>query len=843
MATADELLARMTNSAEDDGVLVIDNDLRTINVPKSITALGVEYDDDVHRLNFQMPRMYKGVDLSTFNIRINYMNAKDEGDIYVVTDKKTQSSAITFSWLVGPHAFAYKGTVKFIVCLKETDPSGKILREFNTTIATLPVLEGLEVDTTPLESELSDILEQLQSLTEVKVDEIEAEGDAQIARVQEEGAKQKEAVALKGEETLKTIPEDYTTTYQMAEEVLRRKANAIELESNGETIFVDNSSDAYLLGLKLYGNTTQVKTTGKQLLRVTKTSGDLNGAKIFVHDDGSFTLSGTVTANKAIAIGKFMSEGELIMSLDVTGDRNASYMYIAMEPADNIGWYGEDKKFTGDGTERTLYAVIISGTYYDTTFYPMIRSASVTDGTYEPYSGGYASPCPDWPQEMVSIENPTASIFGKNLLNADLLVGGTFVKNDDGTYTFTKLANSATSATCPLNLPAGDYVMSWSEAERTCESYRVYINYADGSTQLTGLTNLGTNKLVLSTEVGIKDIRLSLASNVTTDTYVKFAWLQIEAGTEATEYEPYKDVQTITLNRTLRSLTALYWDGSANAGVKEVVRDWVDLERGVLVQRIGVNTMDSKDIYTSYMLSGKTGRGQLVVSPSPAKDQAYNATLCSVATRNGVAMEAVDSEYYENPANIVFVGAVGDDEATMRAKYADFELLYVLETPIEIPLTDEELTYFKRLKTNYHNTTVMNDSGAHMGIKYAADTKMFFETHSIATDSQVQSAVNAYLKANPVTAGSTAAIGMVELLTSKWTTRATNLHAQVVNIAGVTENSQVDLTPSVEQLVVFYEKDLTFVTENDGGTVTVYAIGQKPTNDYTIQVTITEVNV
>lgn len=66
---------------------------------------------------------------------------------------------------------------------------------------------------------------------------------------------------------------------------------------------------------------------------------------------------------------------------------------------------------------------------------------------------------------------------------------------------------------------------------------------------------------------------------------------------------------------------------------------------------------------------------------------------------------------------------------------------------------------------------------------------------------------------------------------------------QVVNIEGVTENSQVDLTPSIEQLVVFYEKDLGFVTENEDGAVTVYAIGQKPENDYTIQATITEVGV
>ena len=88
--------------------------------------------------------------------------------------------------------------------------------------------------------------------------------------------------------------------------------------------------------------------------------------------------------------------------------------------------------------------------------------------------------------------------------------------------------------------------------------------------------------------------------------------------------------------------------------------------------------------------------------------------------------------------------------------------------------------------------------------------------------------------------GSAARIGYVTLLADGWTGDE-SLHAQVVEIEGVTANTQVDLTPSVAQLSVFYNKDLTFVTENDNGVVTVYAIGQKPQNDYTIQVTITEV--
>ena len=90
--------------------------------------------------------------------------------------------------------------------------------------------------------------------------------------------------------------------------------------------------------------------------------------------------------------------------------------------------------------------------------------------------------------------------------------------------------------------------------------------------------------------------------------------------------------------------------------------------------------------------------------------------------------------------------------------------------------------------------------------------------------------------------GTAPKIGYVVLPASAWI-GSDNRWAQVVTIDGVTKRSQVDLTPSVEQLLIFYEKDLTFVTENDDGIVTVYAIGQKPENDYTIQVTITEVTV
>ena len=85
-------------------------------------------------------------------------------------------------------------------------------------------------------------------------------------------------------------------------------------------------------------------------------------------------------------------------------------------------------------------------------------------------------------------------------------------------------------------------------------------------------------------------------------------------------------------------------------------------------------------------------------------------------------------------------------------------------------------------------------------------------------------------------------VAEVTLLASAWE-GADHLYFQVVALDGITEYSQVDLKPSAEQLAIFRQKDIAFSTENDDGIVTVFVVGDKPTNDYTMQVSITEVIV
>ena len=110
------------------------------------------------------------------------------------------------------------------------------------------------------------------------------------------------------------------------------------------------------------------------------------------------------------------------------------------------------------------------------------------------------------------------------------------------------------------------------------------------------------------------------------------------------------------------------------------------------------------------------------------------------------------------------------------------------------------------------------------------------ETTYEIVDEQARNDIENLKNSNPLR------ITEITLLAESWITES-NWHYQIVDINGITAYSQVDLTPSIEQLAIFYDKDLTFVTENENGVVTVYAIGSKPTNDYTIQVTIKEVDV
>lgn len=90
--------------------------------------------------------------------------------------------------------------------------------------------------------------------------------------------------------------------------------------------------------------------------------------------------------------------------------------------------------------------------------------------------------------------------------------------------------------------------------------------------------------------------------------------------------------------------------------------------------------------------------------------------------------------------------------------------------------------------------------------------------------------------------GSYTKITSVTIYADKWK-GAISPYSQVVTVDSVSVNSKVDLQPTAEQLEALSGIPVSLMAENNDGVVTVYAVGEKPEKDFTIQATITEVLV
>jgi len=207
MATANEILATMAEEAAANEqaveVCTIDRCTRAVAIPEALRIVGVESDNNVTRRVFKVACAYRGTDLSTFGIRINFMNANQEKDVYIVTDARREGDHLVFTWVLSRKALRYKGKLQFIACMV-CDGGTDDEREWNSTLGEFSVLEGLEVELTGGEVyQTRDVLDQLLALVVDQKDEA-------LAAVSAAGAAQERVIEAKGAEILAIIPEDYT---------------------------------------------------------------------------------------------------------------------------------------------------------------------------------------------------------------------------------------------------------------------------------------------------------------------------------------------------------------------------------------------------------------------------------------------------------------------------------------------------------------------------------------------------------------------------------------------------------------------------------------------------------
>lgn len=176
MATALDLLMSTKEDvnllSEESDICTIDAKTRIIFVPSTIVVGGVQSDKNAERIKFSCPKIVgDNLDLSKFSVRINFENVSSVDfnvsikDQYICDDVAVDGENVTFSWLIGRNAARYMGTVRFIVCAIKTDSDSNISVEWNTTIAEVPVLEGIEIDQPQIGQEEKDVINQLLELT------------------------------------------------------------------------------------------------------------------------------------------------------------------------------------------------------------------------------------------------------------------------------------------------------------------------------------------------------------------------------------------------------------------------------------------------------------------------------------------------------------------------------------------------------------------------------------------------------------------------------------------------------------------------------------------------------
>lgn len=167
MSTVDELLKDLPLDRDDESYITVDPDTRILNIPFEYTWLGVESDGSAKRVMFKFPRIVgDNIDLSVSRVYVNYINALQETNAYLVEDMQIVGSNVVFSWLLSRFVTKANGKVSFAISVKNDSDT-----EWHTRIAESQVYAGL--DTIPdVESDNSDIIGQILSRLDMDAEEL-----------------------------------------------------------------------------------------------------------------------------------------------------------------------------------------------------------------------------------------------------------------------------------------------------------------------------------------------------------------------------------------------------------------------------------------------------------------------------------------------------------------------------------------------------------------------------------------------------------------------------------------------------------------------------------------------
>lgn len=368
------------------------------------------------------------------------------------------------------------------------------------------------------------------------------------------------------------------------------------------------------------GAYSQETTNGFQLFDASKLpTKSQGGATVTNNDDGSFTISGSGNLTESFSIAYQYSHEETLKLLKVgdinlvNGNSTKPFALVRLVKFDSTSaWFVLNRDISKAtitqemlNDERCVLQIYIYGdsgtTIQKGIIKPMLYQDG--DGTFEPFTGGVASPNPEYPQDpkFVGDYNEDTQKYdidfmtsGKNLfnINGNVNVDG-YSKEQKTTNTvengvLTCNVNSATAHGVGQRLYGlkGKTISVSAKLKSLGEATlgNMYIYESSGTYKVvSNTTALDTVFAINNYTCQTDDIVVAFASG--NGTGVQFYDIMVNYGAKFVDYEPFTGFETTTveLNPPLRALPN---------GVKDTI------ENGVVTRRVGEITFNGSEGWT-----------------------------------------------------------------------------------------------------------------------------------------------------------------------------------------------------------------------------------------------------
>lgn len=490
----------------------------------------------------------------------------------------------------------------------------------------------------------------------------------------------------------------------------------IKPTAQGTDIQLKDSSDMNIQELHLFGKSEQKTTKGIQLLNLKDAKGITRGGITYTQNgDGTFKRVGTATSvsGNAWFLGDYITE---ITDKDVLMILEAGKQYYVKDCSVFMGTtiitggadktinvleseYPEGIKVTGIRNPD----VILNRTYND-VIYPIIAESS-TAVDWEEYTGGQPSPSPDYPQEIESVENPSVIVTGKNLAITQNVRGSNNLVN-------AKIVRGQ------------KYTLSFD-----CNK-RVAMNINSKRQSGTTLRNINPLKIGRNScsfrAIDDGDIFFNCYGSTDNTDNLQINNIQIERGDTSSDYEPYKGIQTATLNYELNAIDDVKDELVVKSdGTGRLIQKW---KRRIIDDSVSLY-IDINPKHEVGVLINILAYRDATNTQSNLYSLIYSDKLTAIKNiydEDAVGIGYTTTSDYVRLRLPVSIGTT-DEEIKNYLEQNPIEILYLLKEPIVTNLSAEEVQKILALHTNKPNTTIWNDQDAEMQITYVADTKKYID--------------------------------------------------------------------------------------------------------------------